>query len=153
MHTDLPAHHAQTHLLGETSGKFSLSLGSSSKSQTPSTVIPINGGGISDAAVSPDGRTVAVACRDGALRLVDLASGTVVCGCSSYYGAVLCCAFSPDGKYVAAGSEDDLVVVFGMAERFPLLHGEGHRSWVSRVAWDPWCVARWAAWGILGQDQ
>ncbi|KAG2442792.1 hypothetical protein HXX76_002871 [Chlamydomonas incerta] len=128
----------KAHLTGEGSGKFSLSLGSSSKSQAPSATITISGGGINDVALAPDGKQLAAACRDGALRLVDLGTGTVVAGFASYYGALLCCAFSPDGKYVAAGGEDDLVSVYGLAERYPVLHGEGHRSWVSRVAWDPW---------------
>lgn len=124
---------------GSGGGKFSLSIGSSSKtSQSPSATIPISGGGINDIAISPDARQLAAACRDGALRVVDLATGTVVGGFTSYYGALLCCAFSPDGKYVATGGEDDLVAVYGLAERFPVMHGEGHRSWVSRVAFDPW---------------
>lgn len=94
--TRLPPHR-QAHLTGEGSGKFSLSLGSSSKSQAPSSTITISGGGINDVAASPDGRQLAAACRDGALRLVDLGTGTVVAGFTSYYGALLCCAFSPDG--------------------------------------------------------
>ncbi|EFJ52199.1 hypothetical protein VOLCADRAFT_87114 [Volvox carteri f. nagariensis] len=128
---------SQTHITGEGSGKF-LSLGSSSKSQSPSSTIAISGGGINDVAVSPDGRQLAAACRDGALRLIDIGTGTVVGGFCSYYGALLCCAFSPDGKYVATGGEDDMVAVYGIQERYPVVHGEGHRSWVSRVAWDPW---------------
>ncbi|GFR41197.1 hypothetical protein Agub_g1867 [Astrephomene gubernaculifera] len=122
---------------GEGSGKFSLSLGSSSKSQSPS-IIPLGGGGVNDVAPSPDGRHLAAACRDGSLRVVELGSGAVVAGFCSYYGALLCCCFSPDGKYVAAGGEDDLVAVYGLQERYPVVHGQGHRSWVSRVAWDPW---------------
>ncbi len=41
-------------------------------------------------------------------------------------------------RFVAAGGEDDLVAVYSIAERFPILHLEGHNSWVSRVQWDPW---------------
>ncbi|KAG2495709.1 hypothetical protein HYH03_006309 [Edaphochlamys debaryana] len=128
----------KSHLTGEGSGKFSLSLGSGNKSQAPSSTIQLTGGGVNDIAVSPDGRLLAAACRDGALRLVDLGSGGVVGGFCSYYGALLCCAFSPCGKFVATGGEDDLVSVYGVAERSPVVYGEGHRSWVSRVAWDPW---------------
>ncbi|GIL43152.1 hypothetical protein Vafri_973 [Volvox africanus] len=127
----------KSHLTGEGSGKF-LSLGSSSKSQSPSSTIAISGGGINDVAVSPDGRQLAAACRDGTLRVIDVSTGTVVGGFCSYYGALLCCAFSPDGKYVATGGEDDLVAIYGIQERYPVVHGEGHRSWVSRVVWDPW---------------
>ena len=33
----------------------------------------------------------------------------------SYYGGMLCCCWSPDGRYVAAGGEDDLLAVYGLA--------------------------------------
>ena len=56
----------------------------------------------------------------------------------SYFGGLLCCAWSPDGRYVAAGGEDDLVSVYGLQERAVVACGEGHRSWVSAVAFDPW---------------
>lgn len=56
----------------------------------------------------------------------------------SYYGGLLCCAWSPDARYVAAGGEDDLVAVYGLAERCLVAVGRGHSSWVSQVAFDPW---------------
>jgi WD40 repeat protein len=30
----------------------------------------------------------------------------------SYFGGLLCAAWSPDGKYIVAGGEDDLVTVY-----------------------------------------
>jgi WD40 repeat protein len=61
-------------------GKF-LSMGSSTqKQQSPHATIQISGGGILDLAVSPDHTKLAAACKDGALRLVDLATGTVIGG-------------------------------------------------------------------------
>ena len=56
----------------------------------------------------------------------------------SYYGGLLCCAWSPDSRYVAAGGEDDLVAVYGLAEACLVAVGQGHASWVSGVAFDPW---------------
>lgn len=121
------------------SSKFSLGLGSSSKtSTTPTSSHTISGGGINDLAAAPCGTRVAAACRDGAVRLVDVASGTVIGGFQSYYGAMLCCAFSRDGRYLAAGGEDDLVTVYSVAERYLVAHCQGHDSWVSRVAFDAW---------------
>lgn len=35
----------------------------------------------------------------------------------SYYGAVLCVCWSPDGAFVASGGEDDLVATYSVAER------------------------------------
>lgn len=69
----------------------------------------LGGGCVHDVAFSPDGRTLAAVCRDGGLRVLDVASGAVLCGTRAYYGALLCVAYSADGKYVAAGGEDDLV--------------------------------------------
>jgi len=71
--------------------------------------------GVNDACFSPDGRLLAVACRDGALRLYDAANGAVVGGARSYYGALTCCAFSHDGRYVAMGGQDDLVALSACA--------------------------------------
>lgn len=56
----------------------------------------------------------------------------------SYFGGVSCVCWSPDGRYIAAGGEDDLVSIYGMAERGVVAWGEGHSSWVTQVAFDPW---------------
>jgi WD40 repeat protein len=182
----------------------------------PVALVRVPGGGINDMAFSPDGQRLAVACRDGALRIYDYRkamtdafiaaeavsvpapsgedypddestafggssasvrlgsragpndkglglplpplpplpqphvtssagpSGGVpaiqlplVGGYRSYYGGVLCCAWSPDGRYLAAGGEDDSVAVYCVADRAVVAWGEGHDAWVSRVAFDP----------------
>ncbi len=56
----------------------------------------------------------------------------------SYYGAALCCCWSPDAKYIGVGGEDDLVAMYCVADKQVVAWGEGHSSWVSRVAFDPW---------------
>jgi WD40 repeat protein len=56
----------------------------------------------------------------------------------SYYGAALCCCWSPDGRFVASGGEDDLVAVYSVPDKQVVAFGEGHSSFVSRVAFDPW---------------
>lgn len=56
----------------------------------------------------------------------------------SYYGGVQCVAWSPDGRYLAAGGEDDLVSIYGLTEKALVAWGEGHNSWVMQVAFDPW---------------
>lgn len=35
----------------------------------------------------------------------------------SYYGAALCCCWSPDGRFVASGGEDDLVAMYSVQDR------------------------------------
>ena len=54
----------------------------------------------------------------------------------SYYGALLCCAWSPDGQYVAVGGEDDSLAIYSVAQRRCIVWGEGHGSWVAAVKWD-----------------
>jgi WD40 repeat protein len=55
-------------------------------------------------------------------------------GCMrSYFGALLCCAWSPDAKYVATGGEDDLLTVYSVHEKRVVCRGHGHRSWIAQV--------------------
>lgn len=102
----------QAAVIGESASKF-LSLKSSNKNPGPVSSFNL-GAPITDIAPSPDGTKLAAACRDGVLRLLDVAAGTVVGGFQSYFGATLCCSFSADGRFVAAGSEDDLVTVYDL---------------------------------------
>lgn len=44
-------------------------------------------------------------------------------------------------RYVATGGEDDLVAMYGLQERCVIAWGEGHSSYVSRVAFDPWMTS------------
>nr|GFB64308.1 hypothetical protein [Tanacetum cinerariifolium] len=67
------------------------------------------------------------------LRVFDFLNEQLICGGKSYYGALLCCAWSPDGKYILTGGEDDLVQVWSMEDRKVVAWGEGHNSWVSGV--------------------
>ena len=60
------------------------------------------------------------------------------CGLQSYFGGVRCVCWSPDGRYIAAGGEDDLVSIYGTEERGVVAWGEGHSSWVTQLAFDPW---------------
>jgi hypothetical protein len=91
--------HMQSQVLGDSSNRFSLSLGSSGKASAPQT-FAVGGRGVTDLAASPCGTRLAVACADGALRLLEVTTGSVVGGFQAYYGSLLCCSFSPDGRCV-----------------------------------------------------
>ncbi len=52
---------------------------------------------------------------------------------------MLAVCFSPDGRHVAVGGEDDLIALYSMEEGVVVAWGEGHASWVSALAFDPWC--------------
>ncbi|CAI0472362.1 unnamed protein product [Linum tenue] len=93
-------------------------------------------GSINSITFSADGTHLATVGRDGYLRVFDYTKEQLICGGKSYYGALLSCAWSMDGKYILAGGEDDLVQVWSMEDRKVVAWGEGHNSWVSGVAFD-----------------
>lgn len=47
-------------------------------------------------------------------------------------------SWSPDGKYIAAGGEDDLITVYSFHENRVICRGRGHRSWVTAISFDPY---------------
>ncbi|KAL8140455.1 hypothetical protein V2J09_006476 [Rumex salicifolius] len=94
-------------------------------------------GSINSISFSANGTYLAAVGRDGYLRVFDYQKEQLICGGKSYYGAILCCAWSMDGKYILTGGEDDLVQVWSMEDHKVVAWGEGHNSWVSGVAFDP----------------
>ncbi|KAM0939979.1 putative transcription factor WD40-like family [Dioscorea sansibarensis] len=120
--------------------QFTVSHARSSKSN-PIARWHICQGSINGISFSTDGTHLATVGRDGYLRVFDYSKELLICGGKSYYGALLCCAWSPDGKYVLTGGEDDLVQVWSMEDWKIVAWGEGHNSWVSGVAFDSyWSV-------------
>ncbi|KAI3983376.1 hypothetical protein MKX01_013443 [Papaver californicum] len=115
--------------------QFSVAHARSSKSN-PIARWHICQGSINSISFSADGTYLATVGRDGYLRVFDYSKEQLICGGKSYYGALLCCAWSMDGKYILAGGEDDLVQVWSMDDRKVVAWGEGHSSWVSGVSFD-----------------
>ncbi|XP_039282763.1 WD repeat-containing protein 20 [Nilaparvata lugens] len=100
-------------------------------------VIGTEGSSVNEFAFSPCGQRLAVVSQDGFLRVFDY-SRMELEGCArSYFGGFLCVCWSPDGRYVVVGGEDDLVTVWSYHERRVVARGQGHHSWVSVVAFDP----------------
>ena len=56
--------------------------------------------------------------QDGLLRVFHYDSMELVGVSRSYFGGLLCAAWSPDGKYIVAGGEDDLVTVYRFDYRY-----------------------------------
>ncbi|XP_037963407.2 WD repeat-containing protein 20 [Plutella xylostella] len=99
------------------------------------------GAAINEFAFSPCGADLAVASQDGFLRVFHYDTMELVGRARSYFGGFLCVCWSPDGRYVVVGGEDDLVTVWSRAERRVVARGQGHRSWVSVVAFDPYVLS------------
>jgi WD40 repeat protein len=72
----------------------------------------------------------------------------------SYYGGLICVCWSPDGKYILTGGQDDLVSIWSLGERRIVARCPGHQSWVTAVAFDPWrCHDRNYRFGSVGEDR
>lgn len=97
---------------------------------------------ITDFAFSPDYSHVAIVAEDGILRIADVNSERLLDTFESYFGGFHCLAWSPDGKFVLTGGEDDLVTVWAPREGRIVARCQGHTSFVTGVAWDPW---RWSS--------
>ncbi|KAL2378442.1 hypothetical protein RJZ90_005998 [Blastomyces dermatitidis] len=108
---------------------------------------------INNIAFSPDSRHLAVVLEDGSLRIIDYLKEQAIDTFMSYYGGMLCVCWSPDGKYILTGGQDDLVSIWSLSERKIVARCQGHHSWVSCVAFDPWrCDERNYRFGSVGDD-
>ena len=64
-----------------------------------------------------------------------------------------CVCWSPDAKYVLTGGQDDLISIWSTADGALVARCQGHQSWVSGVAFDPWrCDDRNYRFGSVGED-
>ena len=68
--------------------------------------------GISDVAISPDGRLIATGGHDSTVRLWDIATQKPIATLKEHWFAIMCIAFSPDGRFLASGSGDRTVCVY-----------------------------------------
>ncbi|EME32313.1 Probable catabolite repression protein creC [Galdieria sulphuraria] len=111
------------------------------------------GSPITDIAFSPDGSQLALTFKDGFLRICDFSREQILFSFQSYFGALLCVSWSPDGQYVATGGEDDLVSLWEPVTRQLICRMQAHTSFVSAIAFDYWlCHEGHYRLGSAGQD-
>ncbi|PHH82380.1 hypothetical protein CDD82_6215 [Ophiocordyceps australis] len=104
-------------------------------------------------AFSPDSRHIAVVCEDGTLRIIDYLREELLDIFHSYYGGLTCVCWTPDGKYVLTGGQDDLISIWSPVDSALVARCQGHESWVSALAFDPWrCDDRNYRFGSVGED-
>ena len=98
-------------------------------------------GAINEFAFSPCSKYLAVVSQDGYLRVFDFDAMNLVGSMRSYFGGLLCVCWSPDGKYIVSGGEDDLVTVWSFYDKRVVCRGKGHKSWVNMVAFDTYTTS------------
>ncbi|KZP23443.1 hypothetical protein FIBSPDRAFT_1042895 [Athelia psychrophila] len=90
-------------------------------------------------AFSPDGQRLASGSQDGAIRIWDAQTGTLVAGpFKGHTGWVLSVVFSPDGQHIASGSADNTLRIWD-AQTGTLVAGpfKGRTGWVFSVVFSP----------------
>uniref|UniRef100_A0A914WJG6 WD repeat-containing protein 20 n=1 Tax=Plectus sambesii TaxID=2011161 RepID=A0A914WJG6_9BILA len=93
-----------------------------------------------------DAKYLATVGHDGYLRIFNYHTMELLGFMRSYFGGLLCLAWSPDTKYIVTGGEDDLITVYSVQEKRIVCRGQGHKSWISQVAFDPFTT--WLADGM-----
>jgi WD40 repeat protein len=112
-----------------------------------------DGACVHEIAFSPCGSHLATVGQDGFLRVFDYSTFELIGRFRSYFGGLLCVCWSPDGRLVATGGEDDLITVWSLDERRVLAKGRGHKSWVSIVAFDPYTCTTEDRTNLTDEDE
>ncbi|KAF7295514.1 Catabolite repression protein creC [Mycena indigotica] len=106
-----------------------------------------------DFVFSPDVKHVAAISEDGCLRVIDALAEQLVDCYASYFGALTSVAWSPDGRFILTGGQDDLLTLFSPWEQRVVARCQGHSSFVSAVAFDDLrCDGRTYRFGSVGED-
>jgi WD40 repeat protein len=94
---------------------------------------------IRELAISEDRQTLAVACKDGTLRLIDFLSGALLRVINAHAGGVDCASFSPDGLLLLTGGRDHTLRLWDLQNESdqPLVTLEGHAKPVLTAAFHP----------------
>ena len=95
---------------------------------------------VEDVAFSPDGKTLAMASREGNVQLWDVATGKLLETLKGHSSAVRAVVFSPDGRTLASGSSDQTVRLWNVETRRELMQldpGSVELGQVQTLAFSP----------------
>ncbi|VFV28124.1 Hypothetical predicted protein, partial [Lynx pardinus] len=87
---------------------FAVHTCKSKSTRNPLLKWTVGEGALNEFAFSPDGKFLACVSQDGFLRVFNFDSVELHGTMKSYFGGLLCVCWSPDGKYIVTGGEDDL---------------------------------------------
>ncbi|KAJ3373452.1 hypothetical protein HDU91_000067 [Kappamyces sp. JEL0680] len=118
----------------------------------PRTYWKISRKSVTSISFSPDFQHFAVTSMDGTMKVVHYETGKRTDIYKSFFGGFLCCTWSPDGRFIVAGSQDDLLSIFAFKGRL-LVRMQGHTSWPTSVSFDEWrCTEKYFRLGSVGED-
>ena len=95
---------------------------------------------VEDVAFSPDGKTLAMASREGSVQLWDVATGKHLETLKGHSSVVSAVVFSPDGRTMASGSHDQTVRLWNIETRRELMQldpGNIELGYVQTLAFSP----------------
>nr|XP_027203124.1 WD repeat-containing protein 20-like [Dermatophagoides pteronyssinus] len=96
-----------------------------------------NQSAINEFSFSPCGKYLAIVSQDGFLRVFYYDQMDLIGRMRSYFGGLLCVGWSPDSKFIVTGGEDDLITVWSLQDKRVIARGQGHKSWINSVRFDP----------------
>ncbi len=99
--------------------------------------------GETQAAISPDGRWLALSSGDGTICLWDRPAGQQVRAFTAHAGASTHLTFSADSRRLASCGDDRHIRLYDVAGGRELAALRGHAAWVNQVAFHP--AGRWLA--------
>jgi WD40 repeat protein len=88
-------------------------------------------------AISPDGKCVICGCKDGAARILEIATGKEICSLGHEGASVEGVAFSPDGERVLVADDAGDLCLWNVRTRTEERRLTGHKGIVCCVAFSP----------------
>ncbi|KAJ3331572.1 hypothetical protein HDU76_002796 [Blyttiomyces sp. JEL0837] len=116
-------------------GSFQVCKPAKSAKGNPMSVWQVSRRPITAISFSPDCQHVAITSMDGRLRVVDYVIEKLWDTYSAFFGGLTCVCWSPDGKFILTGGQDDLVTIWAFRGKI-VARCQGHSSWVTSVAFD-----------------
>jgi len=89
---------------------------------------------------------------DGTLKIINYSKNQLCDIYHSYFGGILCVDWSPDGKFIVTGGQDDLVSLWAFRGNI-VARCQGHSSWINSVMFDKYnSVNRCYRFGSVSED-
>eukprot|EP00040_Diaphanoeca_grandis_P004027 m.26786 g.26786 ORF g.26786 m.26786 type:complete len:407 (-) comp15542_c0_seq1:378-1598(-) len=94
-------------------------------------------------ATSPvEANTIACGDKSGKLTIINVMTDAVVARVQlQSFGTMHAVTWSPDGKYIACGGQDDLITIYSVESHTTVVVGIGHSSWLMAIQFDTFATS------------